>query len=63
MRLKITPTVAAVTGLPVEEMKNVLRDGPNLAVDAASQAARISQTSSAIGSLRLRLPSDHNTST
>ena len=62
MRLKITPTVAAVTGLPVEEIKNVSRDG-NLAVDVASQAARMSQTSSVIGSLRLRLPLDHNTST
>ena len=31
MRLKIFPTVAAVTWLPVEETKNVRRDGPNRA--------------------------------
>jgi hypothetical protein len=63
MRLKITPTAAAVTGLPVDEMKNVPRDVPNLAVDAASQAARIPETSLVISSLRLRLPLDDNTST
>jgi len=49
--------------LPVDEMKNVLRERPSLAVDAASQAARVSQTSRVIGSRRLRLPLDHITST
>jgi len=56
------PTVAAVTGLPVEEAKNVRRDGPNLFFDAYSQAASTSATSAVIGSLRLRLPLDHITS-
>jgi hypothetical protein len=60
--LNITPTAAAVTGLPADEAKNVCRDGPNLALDVSSQVASTSATSSLTGSLRLRLPLDHITS-
>ena len=63
MRLNTVPTTVAVTGLPVEETKNVRRDVPNFLPDACSQRASTSATSPVKGSLRLRLPLDNTTST
>jgi hypothetical protein len=56
MRVKIFPTVAAVTSLPVVETKNVRRAGPNRLRDSRSQPARTSATGLVSGSRRERLP-------
>ena len=61
MRLNVFPAVAAVTGFPAAETKNVRRAAKRCRV-ARSQAANTSTTWPVTGSLRLRRPLDATTS-
>ncbi len=58
-----TPTVDAVTGLPVDEVKKRLARWSKPCRRCGVTGGQDVETSPVIGSLRLRLPLDHNPST
>ena len=61
-RLKMTPTAAGNTGLPVEVTKNVARPLANARRECVSHARLMSRISLMRGSLRARFPLEVSTS-